>query len=92
MAADDHYSAAAELLVDEDFMGAVDSFSKALSEDGTLVKALTGRAQAYLKLKRNTEALQVLFAFLPRIYLFLGTLHHPIIFHLWAGCERCTQT
>ena len=57
--AESHFAEAAELLVDEDFQGAVDAFSKALAADGSMVKAFTGRAQAYLKLNKNTEALQV---------------------------------
>jgi hypothetical protein len=57
--ANDHCSTAAELLVDEDYIGAVDSFSSALAEDGNLLKALTGRSQAYLKLKKYKEALTV---------------------------------
>mmetsp|Transcript_34610 Transcript_34610/g.70691 ORF Transcript_34610/g.70691 Transcript_34610/m.70691 type:complete len:387 (+) Transcript_34610:29-1189(+) len=58
MSASDHCSSAAELLVDEDFQGAADEFSSALAEDPLLLKGLTGRSQAYLKLKKYKEALQ----------------------------------
>jgi tetratricopeptide (TPR) repeat protein len=47
-----------ELMVEEDFDGAVVEFGKALEQDPDSVKALVGRAQAYLKLKKNLPALE----------------------------------
>jgi thioredoxin-like negative regulator of GroEL len=59
MSFSDHFSNAAELLVEEDYSGAVDSFNQALALDSSSVKAFTGRAAAYIKLNKFTEALQV---------------------------------
>ena len=50
-------SAGNELMVEEDYDGAVVEFTKAIEADGNSVKALVGRAQAYLKLKKNLAAL-----------------------------------
>jgi suppressor of G2 allele of SKP1 len=58
MATGDHYASAAELLVEEDYAGAVAEFSAALALDGSSVKALTGRAAAHAKLGRWTDSLQ----------------------------------
>jgi suppressor of G2 allele of SKP1 len=58
MAAADHYASAAELLVEEDYAGAVAEFTAALALDGKSVKALTGRAAAHAKLNRWTDCLQ----------------------------------
>jgi len=58
MAAADHYASAAELLVEEDYAGAVAEFTAALAIDGKSVKALTGRAAAHAKLNRWTDSLQ----------------------------------
>jgi len=58
LSSDDHCSAAAEALVDEDYGAAVSAFTSALAVDPALVKALTGRSQANLKLGKHMEALQ----------------------------------
>jgi Flp pilus assembly protein TadD len=59
MSFSEHLSHAAELLVDEDYSGAVDAYGKAIALESNSVKALTGRAAAYLKLNKFAEALQV---------------------------------
>ena len=57
--AEEHYATGAELLVDEDYAGAVEAFGAALTSAPGLVKAYNGRAAAFLKLAKFTEALQV---------------------------------
>ncbi len=59
MSAEQHYGTASELIVEEDYAGAVEEFNKALAADSTFVKALTGRSSAYSKLNKHKEALQV---------------------------------
>lgn len=56
--AEEHYATGAELLVDEDYAGAVEAFGAALTSAPGLVKAYNGRAAAFLKLAKFTEALQ----------------------------------
>jgi hypothetical protein len=56
---EDHYAQAAEMLIDEDWMGAIVAFSKVLKLDSFSVKAMTGRASAHIKMKNYAAALQV---------------------------------
>lgn len=56
--ANDCLAEAMALVVDEDLDGALVSFGHAIELDPSLVRAFTGRAAVYLKLKRYTEALQ----------------------------------
>lgn len=51
-------SLATDQLVDDDFEGALESFSAALELDNNSVKALTGRAATFIKLEKYTSGLQ----------------------------------